>query len=123
MSEVRWHINSKGVAGRCKAPPGECPLSDDEGDALHYETAADARAAYEEQMAESEFAPVTKKTKKKSATSKPHIPKDKSSGSDSNTISHGLGHGSGPVWLGSGALMTPNNGSYNVPVSHGGHGR
>lgn len=47
MAEVRWHINESGVAGRCRAKPGECPLSPN---APHFETAADARAAYEESM-------------------------------------------------------------------------
>lgn len=47
MAEVRWHINGNGVAGRCSAQPGNCPVSPN---APHFPTAAAARSAYEDTM-------------------------------------------------------------------------
>ena len=61
MAAVRWHINGSGVAGRCKAQPGECPIAPN---APYFETAADARAAYEESMAEDAVAPSTQRAPK-----------------------------------------------------------
>lgn len=61
MAEVRWHINESGVAGRCKAQPGECPIAPN---APHFETAADARAAYEESMEEASVAPSAQRAPK-----------------------------------------------------------
>lgn len=61
MAEVRWHINGNGVAGRCRAQPGECPISPN---APHFETAADARAAYEESMEADAVAEVLKRVDK-----------------------------------------------------------
>lgn len=61
MAEVRWHINESGVAGRCKAQLGECPIAPN---APHFETAADARAAYEESMEEAAVAPSTQRAPK-----------------------------------------------------------
>lgn len=91
MAEVRWHINANGVAGRCKAQPGECPVSPDEP---HYETAADARAGYEESMASSSVAEPTQRAPKpmaKAEKSTRTAARRRSSGG--SVTSHG-GHGS-----------------------------
>jgi hypothetical protein len=40
----RYHINLKGDPGRCSAQKGQCPFGED---AAHYDTAQQARAAFE----------------------------------------------------------------------------
>lgn len=44
---MSFHINAKGEPGSCSAKPGNCPFG---ADAPHYETAAEARAAFEASM-------------------------------------------------------------------------
>lgn len=44
---AKYHINSNGDAGPCRASSGKCPFG---GEADHYASAAEARAAFEAQM-------------------------------------------------------------------------
>ncbi len=43
----KFHINGRGVAGKCSAVKGSCPFGDDSD---HYTTEIAARAAYEKSM-------------------------------------------------------------------------
>lgn len=43
----KFHINSEGEPGRCRAQPGRCPFASDSD---HYASAADARMGYEKLM-------------------------------------------------------------------------
>ena len=55
---ARYHINSKGEAGKCSATQGKCPFG---GDANHYDSPEKAQQAFELSMASSTVAPVAKK--------------------------------------------------------------
>ena len=128
MDEVRWHINKKGVSGRCRAKPGECPI---DPDAPHYETAADARAAYDEERRDEAVAPVARK-KQSSASArrsqKPMSAEDAASrrrvkpeASDLVMPGHGLVPGHGSRKLQERASLKP-----SADLGHGavsGHGR
>lgn len=46
---AKFHINSSGESGNCRAEKGGCPFGDDD---QHYATAAEASAAYESKMAD-----------------------------------------------------------------------
>lgn len=49
----KWHINDKGDPGECSATKGECPFKNDDGSpAPHYDTAEEARIAFEKEMEE-----------------------------------------------------------------------
>ena len=51
---ARFHVNRKGEAGKCRAFTGNCPFG---GDADHYRSPEEARAAFEKKMGGSFTAP------------------------------------------------------------------
>ena len=57
---MKFHVNSKGEAGVCKAQNGGCPFG---GEAEHYSSGDEARAAFEAQM-EAQATPLSKVTDK-----------------------------------------------------------
>lgn len=54
---ARFHVNSSGDAGPCRAVKGGCPFGDDEA---HYASLDSARDGYERVMSESAFSPAPK---------------------------------------------------------------
>ena len=124
MAEVRWHINGSGVAGRCKAQPGECPIAPN---APHFETAADARSAYEESMEAAAVAPSQQRAPKPMTSSQRSASKaSRARASEAQRMApsaHGLsGHGTmGPARASEAAAALHLWSSYGHGYS--GHGR
>lgn len=65
---ARFHVNASGVAGPCGAQEGNCPFG---ADAPHFNTAEEARAAYEVFMGSATFAPAPKKASRTVVPSMP----------------------------------------------------
>ena len=57
----RFHINQMGEVGPCMADPGKCPFGRDN---IHYDSAQEARHAYEEAMTSKTFTLSLRKKKK-----------------------------------------------------------
>lgn len=53
----KFHINTKGVVGRCRAEAGDCPFG---GEDNHFGSIAEARVGYEKRMKDEEFATVSR---------------------------------------------------------------